>query len=233
MLAIGLSTRMGFNPRIFQYGFVQAPLAVSVGLGTILYTLPLVFGLNCVGKWCLRGICLIAILFLSNATIARSQAFNKSKNLSIGSGSDEVFAYSPDFHGAASSFSKALNTVQKVHQGGTILVLPEGCLINYLLRTDSPLPEFQFLPAALVNGQATDYVERLNKNPPELVVLLPRDTRKHGVLNLYGENSDCGAELLTWISEHYKPLAGEGNPLDPRDTGWAVLARRCSPVWQH
>jgi hypothetical protein len=225
-LAVSLLVRMALKPRIFHYGFVQAPIATCFGVGTVMYMLPYTLRFNSIGRWGLRGVGIISIVFLCITAITRTQAFLESKTLEVGTEGDRIFVSAPEFHGAGLAFKKSLDVVNQVHKSGTVLVLPEGVLINYIQRLESPLAEFQFLPAALTNGQAEKYVERLRLRPPELVVLLPRDTREHGVVNFFGESRDHGAEIVEWLSEDYLPIAGEGNPLDPRSVGWVVLGRR-------
>lgn len=54
-------------------------------------------------------------------------------------------------------------------------------MINYLARMRSPLPQFQFFSFTTENGLESDIVMALQRNPPDLIVIVNRDLRDFGV----------------------------------------------------
>ncbi len=225
-LAIGFLARMALNPRIGHYGFVQAPLAAMMAVGFVLYTTPQWARLEHrerVVFWVLAVI--TGGLGLTSITVY-SQRLIAANVYPVGVGDDRVYMLPPERLLDAQEFERARAVVERLDGKSPMLVLPEGVFMNYLYRVPSPIPEFQFLPSSLVNGQGKAYVERLRGNPPAVVVLLCRDTREHGIQRFYGESPDHGEDLIQWLREEYEVVKGEGSPLDPTNHGWAVLVRR-------
>jgi hypothetical protein len=68
-------------------------------------------------------------------------------------------------------------------------------MINYLLCRATPTTVYRFLGSDLAEGREDRFVEELNENPPERIVLLSRDLREYGV-SKYDEKSGEGRAIL-------------------------------------
>jgi hypothetical protein len=103
------------------------------------------------------------------------------------------------------------------------LVVPEGLMINYLARRQSPLPEWIFIDLTLGGSAEASLVERLAGRLPEHVVLISRDLREHGIAR-FGEPGQPGAKLMELFRRDYRLRAQwGGDPLDPADRGALIL----------
>ena len=57
----------------------------------------------------------------------------------------------------------------------TLLVLPDGEMINYLARMRSPVAPAFFFSSATSDGRETGIVRDLEHNPPDWIVIISRD----------------------------------------------------------
>lgn len=117
----------------------------------------------------------------------------------------------------------------------TLLVLPEGVIVNYLTRHINPTRHLNFLPPELAVFGEREILEDLEANPPDFVVLVHRDTEEYG-LPLFG--TDYGRSLFEWAHDRYVRVFQLGSePLHPRTlrkrrSGWDVRGRQADPEGQ-
>ena len=107
----------------------------------------------------------------------------------------------------------------------TLIVLPEGAMVNYLARRPSPLRDVYFYSFATMAGREAEIVEQLSRSPPTLVAVISRPLREYGI-SRYGQVAGEGKQILDWVYANYTPeLKVGGDPLDPEQMG-GVLYRR-------
>jgi hypothetical protein len=118
-----------------------------------------------------------------------------------------------------------VDRLAKGSPGQTLLVLPEGEMINYLARMPSPVAPFFFYSFALSGGREAALVNQLSEHPPDWVVIISRDLREYGI-GRYGEAPGEGQSILGWVSENYqREMAVGGDPLDVGQAGGVLLKR--------
>ena len=114
----------------------------------------------------------------------------------------------------------------------TLVVLPEGAIINYLTRHINPTPHLNFLPPELAIFGEREILADLKAHPPDFIALVHRDTAEYGV-PLFG--TDYGQSLFEWVLNRYDRVVQVGaEPLRPRTlqrslSGWEVRIRRDDP----
>jgi hypothetical protein len=112
-----------------------------------------------------------------------------------------------------------VNELNKGDKAKSLLVLPEGILINYLARIPSNAAFYAYFYSS------PELIAALEERPPERVVIISRDLREYG-MQRFGEAPGKGAEILSWLNEHYVRYAhAGGDPLDPRQRGVAFYRR--------
>ena len=121
---------------------------------------------------------------------------------------------------------------QNLPRQASLVVLPEGVIVNYLTRRPNPTRQLNFLPPEVLMFGEDRMLRDLEARPPDYVVLVQRDTREYG-LPLFG--TDYASSLSAWVREAYEPVAQVGAaPLDParlRDgrSGFEVRKRKIGP----
>jgi hypothetical protein len=110
--------------------------------------------------------------------------------------------------------------------GETLLVLPEGSILNYWLRMENPTSFYLFLPVELAafGGDAAILAE-LRARPPDWIALVHRDHEEFGV-GPFGVDPRNGRALLAWVRRHYERVETLGaEPFAGRGFGIALLRR--------
>jgi MFS family permease len=225
VLAAALMSRMILNGRIYHYGYYQAALAAVILPAIIVSELPSRLRMT----WRGSSVILIgALALLLPGVIAltkRSQNEFRWKTISIGHGRDQFFAFDPQLDPEGKMVATISEALQKDRNGPTLLVLPEGEMINYLARLRNPIPQFFFYDGVTADGGEDRIVKDLAAHPPYWVVIISRDLGEYGI-DRYGEQPGEGREILSWVKESYKRVAAiGGDPLDYREHGAVILRK--------
>jgi hypothetical protein len=230
LAAVALLLRMAFNPRISHYGFYQAPLAAVTVIATVLVAIPECLRLTGEARRFYQVALTALILAGAGFIVHHSWRIQAVQTQPFGVGADQVLTFDARWDARGyqmETVRKYLATDKDAH---SLLVLPDGVMLNYQLRLPSLLPEYLFVPALLAGGAQERMVERLRASPPDRVVLLSRDMSEFGVAR-FGETPEHGGLLLTFIQDHYRVVF---NPVDSPDSAggqWIlVLALRPDPT---
>jgi hypothetical protein len=135
-------------------------------------------------------------------------------------GADQFYAFAPDIEATGALVNWTVHQLQGTPPQATVMVLPEGLMVNYLSRHAAPLPTW--------NGTVPEdtYVEWLRAAPPDYVVLISRDLSEHTVKR-FGEEGKPGSKIVNWTLANYQPTKKiGGDPLDPKSSKGAVILQR-------
>lgn len=228
-LAAAMMARMALNGRILQYGFYQAALAAMA-----------VTAILCVevAEWlpARRGRTMVAGalfgLFLLSGTsrlVLVSRRMLAAQTQQVGSGPERFFFFPGNVDGTGLFVDRLLEPLRRAPKDSTLLVLPEGEMLNYLARLPSPLPQFQYYTFTTAGGREQAVVEALERHPPDRVALMSLDLREYGIA-WYGEREGEGGRLVEWLRRNYVVTDQVGG--DPRIHGHvgAVLLQRVPNV---
>jgi hypothetical protein len=106
----------------------------------------------------------------------------------------------------------------------SLLVIPEGVMLNYFAQVPVPIPYYFLLPIVLADGREEEIIHKLRENPPDRIVFLSRDMREFGVQR-FGDSPEHGQKLVDYIQKNYRAIHSfGGDPLDPAQLGFVVLA---------
>ena len=89
--------------------------------------------------------------------------------------------------------------MHSVSPQSTLLVLPEGVMINYLSRLRRPMPEF------MTNDDKSGeekYIKQLAEVRPDYTIVIWGDQRDGG-LGRFGDPGQDGAQITQWIKQNY------------------------------
>lgn len=228
VLAAALMARMVLNGRIYQFGYYQAAMA-----GTLVPAV--LFGESaCWAKIQRQGRTIILFgflaLFLPGVMILMAQSKHvwQMKTYAVGDGPDRFYTFPPRNEPIGALVVAVVKSLRQQPGGQTLLVLPEGWMLNYLTRLRSPLPQFFFFNVFTEDGREALIVDELQRQPPNFVVVISRDLREFGI-NRYGEAPGRGQLLLRWVMTNYRIMeAVGGDPLDVQQRGAIILQREVS-----
>lgn len=225
VFALLLLVRIAFNVRVQFYGFaLAAPALVLVALALCAWIPERIRRAQGDPRVFQAFACTLLALVIAGHWIAMQRGF-EMRTGAVGTGSDALVA---DPRGPF--LERAREQIEK-HSSpdDTLLVLPEGAMLNYLARRRAPSRYFNFMPPEMAMFGEGAVLASLAAAPPDLVVLVHRDTLEYG-LPYFGR--DYARELLAWIKREYQPISLDGvvpgqKPLEPGTTfAVAVLKRR-------
>jgi len=200
-----LLPRMILNARLYHYGFVLAVPAVLLGVAALLDWLPRALDARGASGTVFRSAALSVLAIAVAFHLAESHAWLRNKQVVVGEGGDRFRA---DARGAY--VSAALRGIAGLARpGDTLVVLPEGVMLNYLLRMRSSIPYLTMLPSDVAAFGEDELLGALQRDPPALVALVHRDSSEFGP-RFFGR--DYGQRILEWVVRRYVPAGGAGDP---------------------
>jgi hypothetical protein len=212
LLAGTMLARMALRARINHFGFIQAAFAGMVAAAVIVSEVPRWTG-N--GRWG-RRVALVGIMAMlavgCGAIVAESARNHAAQTQPVGSGADRFYAFNPNLDETGSVVNWCVERLRSIPPGATLLVLPEGVMINYLTRHERPMPEFV--------SDEQEYIKQLGRSRPDYVIYIWGDQRDGGIPR-FGDPGQPGEKIVNWLRENYAIKATHQGR-----TKWAFILRR-------
>jgi hypothetical protein len=211
LFALLMMLKMILLAILAHYGFALAVCAVAIFAIVILEWLPaLCRGENSRGLTLrLAGITLILVTI--SAYWMMSESVFASKNVVVSEGADQFNAITP--HGQFLN-ELLVQVDDRIGKDQSLLVFPEGVMVNYLTRRKTPARQINFMPPEIALFGEENLVKELRQaESPAAVILIHKDTTEYG-FPLFGTH--YGMKLMGWAQRNYKPdwLIGDP-PLQP------------------
>ncbi len=100
----------------------------------------------------------------------------------------------------ASAFNQTTKAID-ASKASSVLILPEGNILNFLTATHSPSRELTFLPHVLPTAMDEQkFIRRMQVNPPQLIVYVPRPFIEWG----YPVYADFDPLVDRWITQQHR-----------------------------
>jgi len=219
VFALALLGKIVFNVRLSHYGFVLALPATLCVLNWLVDGLPRKLA-AAPGRRILAGFTLgLGCAFIA-AHLQLTAHWIAPKTQRLSSGAD---ALRVDARGEL--LQRASEYVaQHVPADEPILVLPEGVMLNYLLRRESGTPYLNFMPPEIAFFGEDNMLRSFTRARPGAVVLIHKDTSEYGA-RFFGQ--DYGHDIAAWLRANYERARTFGAvPLAGEQFGIAVYTRR-------
>lgn len=221
--AFGLAmlAKMILDARVFHYGFVLAMPATLVLVVALLAWLPdAASELGGYGP-ALRAVVLGALVVGVPAHLGAMSRLVAQKVHAVGEGRDLILA---DDRGPV--VEKLLGEVRaRASSGQTLVVAPEGIMVNYIARRENPTPYYQIGPLMMTVFGEDAVLRSLQEHPPAFVALVNKETAHEGA-RFFGQ--DYGRRVFAWIEANYRSVAEIGPPPFRDRRFGAVLMERTS-----
>jgi hypothetical protein len=207
-LALVLLGKMALNARIEHYGFYLALPAMAVTIVLVSWMVPQFlasFRSDAAGR-SFRQLALWALAVAIAPYLGLAHGWNRSKSIPIGDGADRFYASALPGQWQGRALQDVLTSLKGLAApGDTLAVLPEGVMVNYLTRLDSPLPVVNLMPPELLAFGQDEILRALIANAPDFVVLIQRDTSEYGYPP-FGTDRRYGLEIVRWLRAHYEDV---------------------------
>jgi len=219
--ALVLLAKMLLRARINMYGYALAMPAAMLVVAALLAWIPARIERAGGSGALFRGFALGVLGVAVFAHLEVMGTFLAQKTVHVGEGRDAFLA------DARGSYVNAAVAAAKagLPPGGTLAVLPEGVMINFLARARTPARYINYMPPEVLMFGEDRILADLERAPPDLVLLVHKSTAEYG-LPWFGV--DYGRRLMAFLRERYAPgaLLG-GEPLRPETRfGLRILQRR-------
>jgi hypothetical protein len=202
--ALVLLGKMGLSPRFSHYGFYLALPATVAAITLTIWFVPQVLAVwkSDAVACSFRQLAFFALVAVITPYAGYSHGWYRAKTTSIGSGPDRFYVSPTSLMGTL--IGDALNALEQTAVGGTtVAVLPEGVMLNYLLRLESPLRVVTLMPPEVMAFGEGDTLSSLAAKPPDLVVVIEKDVAEYGY-PAFGSDLRYGLRIMDWINEHYE-----------------------------
>ena len=228
-----LLAKIMLHPRFHHYGFALAAPAAIFLVVLLTSTLRGLSG----PSGLLRGVGLKSRLFrlliacfimfdLAYYVLLSDEAYGR-KTHPVGSGKDRMVTYDPTYDPRGPAVNRLLERIrQVVPREASLVLLPEGVMVNYLVRRTNPTPYLTFMPPEFAIYGETRMLEALQNDPPDFIVLLSKDTEEYGV-GPFGKDPAYGSIMVAWVKAWYETVwQVVGGPGQPGQFGAELLRRR-------
>ncbi len=236
ILSLLLLIKIVLNARLVHYGFYLAlPSVVLIVIMTV-WLLPTLMERHKYGGIFFRNTMIATIIVISSHFLLISANIYANKGFSVGSGFDRIITFSPGFdriitfspriYDSGLYFTQAKSWIESnVAPNESIIVLPEGVMLNYMTKRINPtIYTNLMIPELSIYGEPS-ILKELVKHSPAYFVLVHKDTSEYGV-GYFGADPRYGMEIMTWINSHYTPVALFGNePFKGDRFGIKILKR--------
>jgi len=218
--ALACLAKLALNPRIPGYGFGLVLPGTLIVVVALLDWLPAAIDHAGGAGGVFRAAALGALAAAVFGLLQFTAGFLREKTFPVGRGPDAFRAGPVGF--LVNRLVEELERV--VPREATMAVLPEGVMINYLVRRVTPVRFVNFLPPELAMFGEDRMLEELRARPPDYVVLVGRTTEEYG-LPRFGV--DYGRALRAWIASGYRREGLVGAPpFEGPSFGIELLGRR-------
>ena len=214
-----LITKIILNARLLYYGTLLAfPMLMIYVLAVTLF-IPAIHKKNILAfrLSTLSGVVIILLLF-SPKVIQSITNFHNAKYFTITTdtgyiaGNDKLLIIN----------DLLLYLTTHVKQSSSLAVLPEGVMINFLLKMPNPTPFINLCPPEWSAFDGHKIEKAYSDNPPNWIILLSRPMRE------YGEEGFCisyGNTLCEWIQSNYTQVITFGEVPFVRGKSGAILLK--------
>ncbi|MBC8107522.1 MAG: hypothetical protein H7Z14_13095, partial [Anaerolineae bacterium] len=196
---------LGLRAVTDDYGFVFAMPAALVAVATGVSWIPAIAERGGGFGWAPRAAMLAGLAILIAVYAQRDNRQLARPRTTIGEGIDTLTV---DSRGKA--FVEMLAELrQRAHPGDTLLVAPEGTMLNYLSNLPNPTPYVGLMPPEMVMfGGQSPVLESIRRSPPTWFVLTTGEAESFGYKSF---TIDYGQEIWRWIELRYTPVATAGD----------------------
>jgi len=217
------------------YGFALTMPATLVVVAGLVYHVPKLAAKNVQSAKFIRALSIILVAVFLVMEIGVISDTYLTRNYLIDTGRERIITFDAVRSIEGPVIGETLKKINEtIKPNETFLVIPEGILLNYLTRRESPSPYTSFLLGDLVMHHEEEMVERLSRRLPDYVILIDRSVGEWGFKKF---GVDTGTRISGWVIKNYTPIYTIGNiPFQGSQLcRGVIIAKRGTPgsnVWK-
>ncbi|EKD25925.1 MAG: hypothetical protein ACD_79C01437G0002 [uncultured bacterium] len=225
-ISLALSARMFFTASPNGYGFYFFPPSLITYYYMVSRLFPEHFGkyvaIGTEVRMRFSALLTLFLLFQMSYFYEQSMWWYKQKTINYTSARGSFFSY-PDY--TTFRIIQMMNYINShTNEKDTILVMPQGEVINFFTQRNNPLSYYQFIPSLVKRVGEEKMIESIKNDKIDYIVILTRDMTLLGA-SVFGV--DYGTKIMKWIKEKYKLEKSFGpNPIHSTEFGIG-LYKKC------
>jgi 4-amino-4-deoxy-L-arabinose transferase-like glycosyltransferase len=202
VFSLMMIAKMIFNAHVYHYGFALAMPGTLLATACLVHYTPAFFRNKSFESFFVRSLTVMVVAAIIINHIAFSKRMYDLKTYPVGGGPDKIFTYATNISPRGACVNTAVEKIRKlVKEDETLLVLPEGIILNYLSRRASPFWYIHFLPFDQEMVGEDRMLSSLTVRSPDYVALTGRNTLEFGYR---GFGLDYGVRVFDWFKENYR-----------------------------
>lgn len=199
--------------RITDYGFALTMPATLVVVAGLVYHVPRLVAKSAQSTTFIRALSIIMVAMFLVMEIGLVSDTYLIRNYLIATDKERIITNEEKFDPVLNIEGPVIDaTLKKINEtikpNENFLVIPEGILLNYLTRRESPSPYTSFLLGDLAMHHEEKMVERLTRRLPDYVILIDRSVLEWGFKKF---GVDTGTKISAWVIKNYVPIYAIGN----------------------
>jgi hypothetical protein len=222
--ALFLLSKMILHSRIWHYGFYLAMPAMLINVYYLLWWLPEQLRGRGMQLALFRSVVCIILGIGACRLVSHSNGYYTLKTYPVGPSADRIFTFPSRIHPRAEGIVETAKWLdQHTASNATLAVLPDGLILNYLVRRPNPTRYSSVNPLELKTYGEETMLNAYRAHSPDYIVLMHRSSEEFGV-GYFGQDPANGAAFMQWIQQNYDPawLCGS-EPLQTNQFGIKVL----------
>lgn len=220
VFSLVLLAKMGLYARFVHYGFVLAAPSACLFVAVVVGWIPDQLSRTGRAGALARAGALGLLAAFVGLHLSHTQSRLRPLNARLGDGADRIRGGN-----RAKIAQEALTAIRaRLAPEETLLVVPEGVMLNYLARRRSPVPYLNFMPPELIMFGEETMLDRLRASPPDWIAVVHKNTAEYGA-RFFGQH--YAQAIGGWISREYVEVERFGAPpLRGRRFGISLRTRR-------
>ena len=200
MLMLG---KIILNCRSWGYGFGLAMTAMMIEVALFVWVIPLLLRKIYTRGSLFRKLSIIGFLLVSIIAVMRSNYHYSKKDYLVGKGADAFLSYGPKYELKGWAVNRAIKLIKNTTSPqDNFTPIPEGLIINYLMRRSSSFRYDGITPGELTSFGETAMLESLKKADSKFILLIHRESSEFGV-GYFGSDPRNGKQIMDWIKSNY------------------------------
>jgi hypothetical protein len=203
MLMLG---KIILNCRFYNYGFALAMTAMLIDVAFFVWLIPLLLRKEYARGNLFRKLAILGCSLISIYALIMSNYYYSNKDYWVGQGADAFLTFGPGYEPKGWAVNMVIERIKEtISPNDNFTPIPEGLIINYLMRRPSPFNLDNITPGELTSFGEAAILDSLIKAHPKFILLIHRESKEFGV-GFFGSDIRNGKMIMDWIKSHYTPV---------------------------
>jgi hypothetical protein len=216
VFATAILLKMYLNAHFFHYGFVLIMPGTMLLIVAMLSWIPRFLERKSGSGLLFRVVSLVVILFVAHGVNEKTRGRFEKRINPVASGAD---AFTGGIRAQYMNLAVEF-LAEEMEPEETLVVLPEGIMVNYLIRRENPTPYINFMPPEMILFGGGPILQSLKREAPDYIAFVHKKTVMYGY-PFFGR--DYGQQIYRWVNDNYYAIRRIGMRPFRDDTVFGIV----------